>query len=420
MTQINRYALTGGTILCSKSMRVSKADVLIEDGRIKGIGNFKAEPVKHDISGCLLSPGFINTHAHLGETIFRDFISFSCLKEYIEQTEAINRLLGHRQESVRAASVDMTLLELMKNGTTTVCAGRCAEACDGTGIRSFSGYVFMKSNKLSRFINSFTKYFEDYLRSMEMTSLSNPLIFLHSLKFCDQRVLELCGRLVTQYHIPFTVHVSETENEERECHRRFGGSSITTLDKYGLLYPKSLLVHCCYISDDDILLIKKNGATVVLCPTSNLHLGNRLPPVEKLLDAGVNLAIATDGLVTNPSPSLIDECLVVTHLWPEVTASNILGFITINPARALGIDAGVLKVGALADMVVFRLPQSAGIGVSSEKNTLQIIHSAKIQDVIVEGQFIMKNGLFVTINEREVTKNFEDARELVRKCIRPT
>lgn len=420
MSQINRYALTGGSILCGGAKRVVRVDVLIEGGRISGIGNFEAELVRHDISGCLLFPGFINSHAHPGETIFRNFVSSRSLEEYIEQTESINRLLGSLQESVRAASVDMTLLESIRAGTTTICAGRCAESCDTAGIRSFSGYMLMKSQKLARFLTDFRKHFEDYLRTMKTARLVNPLIFLHSLKFCDRKILELCKKLVREYNIPFTAHVSETENEEKQIQREFGESSVKVLDRYGLIGSRSLLVHCCYVSDDDIPVIKERGATVVLCPTSNLQLGNKPPSLKKFLDADINITIATDGLVTNPSASLIDECLVAARVWPELRNLDLLDFITINPARSLMLNAGVLETGALADMLVFRLNNPKSTEAVSKKRALDIIRSAEIQDVIVDGHFIMKNGQPITLNETQVMKKFEGAREQVRQCIHPT
>ncbi len=413
-----RYALIGGNVLLNGARSV-RTDVLIEETIIKKFGDFSSERRQYDLSGCLVCPGLVNAHAHFGETIFRDLVRFRTLDEYIRQTEHVNGLLSGlgQQDYAHRVSSDQTALELIRAGTTTACAGRCVSACEPAGMRSVSAYIFMNSKKLAHFISDFERHFVEYLRFLVQSKLSKPAAFLHSLKFCDVGTLELCKVAVGKYHLPFTAHVLETEAEDHEVKKAHGKSTLQVLDQYGLIGPNSLLVHCCYASDEDIALIEERKATVVICPTSNLRLGNKLPPLPKFVAEGINVSIGTDGLVTNPSPSLVEECLVARRLWPELSDFDFFSCITNNPARALGLDVGSLKVGSPADLIVYSSRDKLSAKGSPNLKLLDVLSTANLRIAIVNGNAIMENGHVLTLNEHEVNTRFEGIRNHIKTAL---
>lgn len=413
MTPTNeRYALTGGTVACGPKRTLKKTDMLIERNIIKGLGNFKAEKIRYDVSGCLVFPGFINAHSHFGETIFQGLFPFSNLRDYINKTEELNRLIRRHSRFIRSASADMTIMRLLQAGVTTVCAGRCFEECDTVGMRSFSGYMLMQTAKLHNFTTNFDREFNIYLNKLNKSRLSQPLIFLHSLHYSTPNSLSMARTTIKKRKMAFTSHTSETIEEEEIIKKRFGMSSIRILQKYNLLNPNSLLIHCCYIKKNDIKLIKQSNANVVVCPTSNIRLKNKMPPIREMIANGINLSIATDGFATSSTFSILEECLALKELVSDLTDSMLIDMITINPSTALGLNAGALSVGKLSDICVFYIGKQK----LNKDNMLYLLSKSKIAHLIVNGEFLIKSGRLITLDARKTISRFQLAQKLVKRA----
>lgn len=409
-----RYALVNGLVYNRNTRELSKNDVLIEDGRIAGIGEFKQGTTKYDFSGKLLLPGLINVHAHLGETIFKGLLGRMPLHEYIAKTEQINdRMTGVREE-MRAASSYMTLLTMLDFGVTTLCAGRCQEECDRAGIRSFSGYMLMKTKKLEAFTSSFNEYFSTYSQGIKKSKLSNSLVFLHSLAYCNEKMLEKASQLVNKHKIKFTAHVAETEREEKAIREKYGETSVELLDRHGLVGRNSLLVHCCNISHEDANIIKRRGAHVVICPTSNINLGNMLPDVMGLMQRGVNISIATDGLATGSAGNLFSECLELKREF-GIGDDALFDMITSNPAKALSIEAGSIERGLFADISIFKMAKNAFR--NAEGVALEKLNSLDADSVIVGGNFVLKDSKPLNLNKKNVKVEYRKMQTLMKNTI---
>jgi len=410
---IQRYALVGGIVAYGSKRKLKKADILIEDGVIIGSGNFKKERITYDVSGCLLFPGFINSHSHFGETIFQGLFPFSDLRDYINKTERLNEMTRQHHRFIRSASANMTIMKLLQTGVTTVCAGRCSIECDTTGMRSFSGYMLMQTAKLDNFTINFNREFKIYLKKLGISKLSRPLIFLHSLYYSTPGSLTLAQVAVKKNKIAFTSHVSETAEEEDIIRERFGMSSVKVMDRYKLLNRNSLLVHCCYITKNDIQLIKDCNANVVVCPTSNIRLGNKMPPIKEMIAKGINLSIATDGFATASTSNILKECLALKERMPELEDSKLIDMITINPSAALHLNCGAVCKGKLADICAFYI----GRRKLNENKMLSLIYKSRIKHLIINGKFIIKDEKFVTVDTKEIKSKFKRAQSIVERNV---
>lgn len=407
----NSLGLVNGRVVLDS--KVADCDLFIKDGVIAKIGADEGERNRIDASGMFILPGLINAHAHLGETVFKDLVSFKRLNEYIRKTDAINIKLQSRARFVREASCYMSIADFITEGITTVCAARCTVECDNAGLRAFSGYIFMKSKKLGYFIEDFEDAFCNYINNIQISKLSKPIIFLHSIRYTDSDVLELIGRLRKAYKLPFTMHLSETNSEEVKVRKDFGCSSTELLNSYHLIDKDALLVHCCYASESDLQLIKNKRANIVICPTSNKRLGNRIPQLKKLLDMGINTSIATDGLATSLSQGLLTEYKYLTRLENIKMGNDSFATLTTNPAKALGIRAGVIGKGNLADLILLR-PEK---GYKFNGNIPDLLSHSKIKYVIVNGKPILVMGRHTTLNLSKVTAKFDLARAMVSKTV---
>jgi cytosine/adenosine deaminase-related metal-dependent hydrolase len=126
-----------------------------------------------------------------------------------------------------------------------------------------------------------------------------------------------------------------------------------------MLDNRPLLIHCNYITDEEISLIKSSGASVAFCPRSHRFFGHTNHPVRKLLDAGINVGLGTDSLASNDTLSILDE-MKFLFLHYAISPKNLLAMATLNGAKALGLESkvGQIKEGFEADLCGIRLPDA--------------------------------------------------------------
>ena len=205
------------------------------------------------------------------------------------------------------------------------------------------------------------------------------------------------------------MHISETIKEENYIKNKFGKTSVELLDEFGLL-KDAILVHCCYIEESDVDLIARRRAHVVVCPTSNIRLGNRLPPLNNFIDKNLNISIATDGLATNTSNNIFYECLTLKKNIPNINDKELINMITVNPAKALSLPIGEIKKGNKADLAVF----NSNIIKSNFNNLLSLLKSNNCNDVIINGNIILKNYRVLNLNRNKIEKNFKEVQSLIK------
>lgn len=140
----------------------------------------------------------------------------------------------------------------------------------------------------------------------------------------------------------------------RICKEKYGLTPIELLNKYNLLNENTLLVHCNYLEENDVKLIKDNKASIAVCHNSNLKLKNRPCDVIKLLDNEINVMVATDGPATNDSLSLLDS-LRTTALLTGLDSYKLLDMITINPSKYMKINSGSIIEGNKADILFYNV-----------------------------------------------------------------
>jgi 5-methylthioadenosine/S-adenosylhomocysteine deaminase len=390
-------------------------DILIENGKIKKIGELdKSDADKViDVNGSIVLPAFINTHMHLGETIFKGFCKKMNLKEYIKFTENINKKIKNKK-FVRHATVKFSLLELIKNGVSTFCAARSWRQVKNSGLRAFLGYPFMKSKKLRNYcysLNSFDKLYEKYSEKMIKFG-----IWIHSLSYVDSKILDFISeKFRERKDIFLTIHVGEMSSERKEIYLRYKRLPIEVLDDYKLLDNRTILVHCNYLCEDELNIIAKRKAHVSFCPISNILFKNSPPNIMKFIKRKINFSLATDGLLTSNSANLLKVARVASLLWRKILSpQKLIDSITVNAAKALNLfdTVGTIEKNKSADLIVFS--NSLLKPNNMENIFLNLIYfSPRPSHLIVEGKFIMENGKCSTLDENKIIKDFKRAREIV-------
>ncbi len=208
-------------------------------------------------------------------------------------------------------------------------------------------------------------------------------------------------------------HVSETEDERETWRRECGSSPIHALDALGFLTPRTVLVHCVLLDDDEISLIAERGAHVVHCPTNNMKLAKGFTRVPDLLAAGVNVGMGVDMMADMLVEMRVEVGIhaALRHDPNAVTRSQVFRMATANGARALGLESevGVLAPGMAADIVLLdgRSVLQAPM-IDPAHALLYATNAGMVRHVLVDGALLVSDGRSTMVDEDDLVQEAEE------------
>jgi 5-methylthioadenosine/S-adenosylhomocysteine deaminase len=229
---------------------------------------------------------------------------------------------------------------------------------------------------------------------------------------CSEENLRRVGCLAEKHGVGINVHLAETLDEARTVGERYGATPVRFVDRLGLLGPRTLANHCVHLSDDEIALLAERGVSVAHNPQSNMKLGNGAAPVTKMLAAGVNVGLGTDGPCSNNDLDMWEELRTASFLQKNAAADPIalpafetLKVATVNGAKAIGMEGwlGIIKEGAIADLVLLDLRKPHLI--PCKNVAANLVYSGKASDVdtvIVAGRIVVENRRLLTFDVEEI------------------
>jgi 5-methylthioadenosine/S-adenosylhomocysteine deaminase len=409
--------IRGGRVLTMDGAIIDNGVVVVDNGLITFVGKETKEKADKviDAKGCAVMPGLINAHTHLPMTLFRGFANDLPYDEWTKKIQPAEMKLS--PSDVRAGAY-LGVLEMIKTGTTAfadmyIYMDEVAEIVEETGMRAALGYGMIEG--LNEEPDTKLKNRAEFARKWNgaangrITTMYAP----HSAASCSKEFLERVKELAVRDNLRIHIHVLETEDELKLMKKRYGMCSINLLNRIGFLSSDVLAAHCVWLSDDDIVILKTKNVNVVHCPASNMALGVGTAPVPKMLERGINVALGTDGAASSGSLDMWKEMRTASYIHklkdPQaLPASKVLGMATVNGARALGINAGVLKPGYAADIILIALkkPQFTSLNLTSA-----LVHCASGCDVkttIVDGKILMEDYK-VKLDEDKIIENARDA-----------
>nr|HPG87407.1 amidohydrolase [Spirochaetales bacterium] len=241
----------------------------------------------------------------------------------------------------------------------------------------------------------------------------------HAVYTCPPAFIERASDLASELGCMIHVHLSESRKEVADCLAAYGKSPVAHVRDLGLFRNRTYAAHCVHVDDADIATLAEGGVAVVNNPSSNLKLGNGFAPVGRMLAAGVNVALGTDGQASNNNLNMFEEmhvaALVNKGLEEDPTALSAyttLRMATIGGARALGLDEeiGSLRVGKKADLII--LDASAPHFYPRNSVTAALVYAAQGQDVrtvFCDGEPLMLDGAMTTIDEAEACAKAQES-----------
>jgi 5-methylthioadenosine/S-adenosylhomocysteine deaminase len=221
------------------------------------------------------------------------------------------------------------------------------------------------------------------------------------------------------------MHVHETAAEVQQGMEQYGNRPLQRLEKIGLTTPHLLGVPMTQLTDAEIAAYARSGAHVVHCPESNLKLASGFCPVQKLIQAGINVALGTDGAASNNDLDMFAEMRTAALLAKAVAqdasalpAAQALRMATLNGARALGLEeeTGSLLPGKAADITAVNL---GGIETQPLYHAIsQLVYASgrhQVSDVWVAGRHVVKEGVLTTLDERDILSKAQAWQQKIKK-----
>jgi 5-methylthioadenosine/S-adenosylhomocysteine deaminase len=364
-----------------------------------------------------IMPGLVNAHGHAAMSLLRGYADDHPLHTWLNDHiwPAEGRWVS--EEFVRDGT-DLAIAEMIKTGTTCFAdmyfyPEQAAQACLDARIRCQLAFPILD------FPTAWGLGPDEYLNkglNLHDTFRSNHLINVafgpHAPYTVSNAPMQKIAMLAHEMDMPIHIHLHETAQEVSDSIKQYGCRPTQRLMDLGLLSPLTQTVHMTQIDDSDISLLQASGAHVVHCPESNLKLASGFCPVDRLLKAGVNVAIGTDGAASNNDLDLFSEVKTAALLAKAVagdatalSAHAALRMATLNGARALGQDEqiGSLEIGKSADITAIDLGELAMQPVYNPASQLIYTHSGQaVTHVWVEGKCLLKNRELQTLNEREI------------------
>jgi len=415
----------------NKKREQLRGDIYIDDQKIVQVSE---KPIsteadyKIDGKNKLVLPGLINTHTHIPMTLFRSYADDMILKKWLgERIWPAEAKLNSKYIEI---GTQLGLLEMIASGTTTYQDMYFFEDVIGNvtekaGLRGFLGFAMIDFDTPEYANKDLFSQCESFIKKWKKNDLIKPVVAPHGVYTCGPESLQKSLELSDKYDVLLQIHCAETREEVYDIQKKYGVRPIEQLKKYGLLCERMILVHCGWITKNEILDIKKGGAKVSHCPVSNMKIGTGgFAPIPELVDSGVPISLGTDGAASNNVLDMFDTmkfCALAhkQHRWdPSVLpAQTVFDFATIEGAKCLGMEKeiGSVEEGKKADIIMLDLNKPH---LTPSHNMLSLlVYSARGSDIcttIVNGKPIMLENKFLTI---DCEKTIEDAEECTKELI---
>ena len=402
---------------------VEKNDLYIDNGQIASIGPCadRTEPKKIiDGEGKFAIPGLINCHTHVYMTCLRGIADDLPFTEWL-----FERIMPNEEKLTPEDAYYSSLLgcyEMLSTGTTAflemhMFPGSVARAAKKAGIRSMlsrglAGTLHDEDGGGKRRIDEAQNEMRDFSDEPLLSFAFGP----HAIYTTDTDYLRYISDLARKRDIQLHVHLSESVTEFDDCVQKYGCTPVEYLDRIGVFENKVIAAHCANVTDNDIKILADRRVNVALNIRSNMKLGNGIPPVGKMSDAGVRLCLGTDSAASNNSLNLFNE-LAAVSLIPKgaerssvrITASQALDMATVNGAAALGLDSGEIAAGKNADIVLLDLNSTAFIPDTDLVSALcYSANGSEVDTVIVNGKTVIERGRHVDTDLNEIAKKIHE------------
>ncbi|MBI2379147.1 MAG: TRZ/ATZ family hydrolase [Gammaproteobacteria bacterium] len=416
-----------GLVLEHQALAIHKGRILAILPSAEAAAHYKAEHEIHYEHHAVL-PGFVNAHTHAAMSLFRGLADDKSLMDWLQNHIWPAEARHVNAEFVREGTT-LAMAEMLRSGTTCFHdmyfhADAAAQAVAQAGMRALLGQVVIdfpvpgSPDQASHFRHAVE--FNDRYKHHPLIGLS---LSPHAPYTVSDEALSKVVSYAEELDLPIQMHIHETQGEVDDAVGQRGQRPLARLDGLGLLSPRLTAVHMTALDEHDIALVAKHGVHVVHCPESNLKLASGFCPVAKLMQAGVNVALGTDGAASNNDLDMLGELRTAALVAKAVAgdaaalpAARVLTMATLNGAKALGLESecGSLVPGKAFDAIAINLDQLETQPLYEPIS--QIVYAAsrsQIEDVWVAGRRLMKQRQLTSLDEATLVAQAKAWRERI-------
>lgn len=402
---------------------IKETSIYIEEDRIVAIGDAPksfAEDKVIDGKDKLVIPGLVNCHTHSYMAFMRNVADDLSFMDWLFGT--IDPIEQQMTDEDTYWGACLAILEMMKSGTTCfndmqMNIHQTTRAVKESGMRAVISRGLVGSGNDEAGQVRLAQAYEERDAAKDCDRLSF-MLGPHAPYTCDDGFMRIVSDEAKKNNMRIHVHLSESVSEIEQIKEKYGCTPIEMANNNGLFDVPAIAAHCVQVDDKDIAILKEKGVSVVTNPASNMKLGNGFAPVAKMLEAGVNVCLGTDGAASNNSLNMFHELSLLTLIHkgvnktPQcVSAREGFRIATINGAKALGLEKeiGSIEVGKKADLAILNLntpsltPRNnliAGLSYSA--------NGSEVETVIIDGKITMENRKVLTMDEELVYKKVND------------
>lgn len=420
--------------------QISDGLIAVRGGRIVALGacrddrwRFRAPRVVN-AAGKYVFPGFVNTHTHLFQVLLKGLGRDKPLIGWLQ--DHIRPVIPKLDEESCYLAAAAGCIEAIRSGTTTVLDYMYAHPRPGlsdavisafldTGVRGILARGFTDraygDETQRRLVEDVEDVLADAARLNDRYGDGDRVdVWLAPTAIWNltERGLDETARFSRRHGVPVTMHLKETESDDESSLSRFGQRALPYLASRGFLDEKVLAVHCVHLDDQDVRILSEHGVKVSYNPASNMIMGSGIPPITRLLQAGVTVGLATDGAASNDGQDMV-ETLKLAALLQKVgtgnpaviSATRVLRMATIDGARALGKEReiGSLEVGKAADLFIYDPLKAKSAPVHDPVASLVFSSGeSNIDTTVVGGRVIMEHGRIPGLDEEGLLRRLSD------------
>ena len=398
--------------------------ILIENNIFKKISP-EIKEAHADVLDCTdkaILPSFCNMHTHAAMMFLRG------IGEDLELFDWLNNKIWPLEERLTDETVyqfsKFAALEMIKTGTTAFLdmyfhTEQTVKAIDEMGMRgclTFTAMDMFDEEETKRRIENARKFLSTPCPNSRIFKTLSP----HAIYTASKDLILACRKMVDEHGMFLNMHVSETKNEVEECLKKYGKTPLALLDSWGVLDKKTIIAHAVHLTDEEIKIAKEKGVVIAHNPTSNLKLNSGQMPLNRYFKEGLHVTLGTDSVASNNSLSMVSEMKIAALSGKNeandtkvARVCDIFKMATACGFEALGIKAGQIKEGFLADFMLVNLNHHAMLpNVNLISNMIYAADPSCITDVFCDGKCLMENRSVK--GEKKIISDFkESCRELL-------
>ena len=380
-------------------------DVWIEENRFKQMEPHLDVPGATVLDGRnkAILPSFVNMHTHASMTLMRSYADDLDLHDWLENY--IWPMEAKLDEEDIYHGARLACLEMIKSGTT--CFNDMywhyhgiARAVEEMGLRAVLSSVFLDFNDVSKAAEQRELTERLFGETKEYSDRIRFALGPHAIYTVSKESLKWVNRFAAEKKVLIHIHISETRKEVDDCLSLYGLRPVQWLDKIGLLGPNVIAAHVVHVTDEEIGILARNGVKVVHCPVSNMKLASGNFPFKKMQAKGVEIALGTDGCSSNNNLDMMEEMKIAAlqakllHNDPTLLSANMaFEMATLHGAKALGLEAGKIAEGQLADCILVDLSNHRlAPGYHLESDMVYSADNSCIDTVICDGRILMQDA----------------------------